>query len=253
MHEFSFGPSSLFATSSGSGPTIILLHGGLATHRACWAYAAPLIARFRVVAPDLRGSGRSIDPGPLSFDQLADDVAALARHLGESRVVVGGSSFGAAVATRVALAHPSLVRALVLLHPAYGGAELGLAPAQRAAMAAMDAAARRALVDGMAALFPLLDALPADIRARAREQVAAYDPASVAATTALMASGVQPFARGDDLAAITAPTLLVPGVDPEHPLEVADVFRRHLPRCTTRAISPPDFAAAIAELSDAAP
>ncbi len=247
---FQHAGTRLFAVDDGRGTPIILLHGGLATHAAVVRFAAPLAARFRLIAPDLRGSGRSHDPGPLAWDQLADDVAALARHLGIARAVIGGISFGAACAVRVALRHPALTSALVLLHPAFAGDEHALAPAQRAAMDAMDAAGSRAIAEGIAVVLPLFDALPVELRARARALVATYDPASVAATTRFMASGAQPFARAAELAAITAPVLLVPGIDPQHPREVADVYRASLARCTTREVPPADFATAIAELME---
>jgi len=241
----------LFAIERGSGRAILLLHGGLATHLACRPLAEPLAARFRVVTPDLRASGRSVDAGPLSWDQLADDVAALARHLGIERAAVGGTSFGAGVAVRTALRHPRLVSALLVLQPAYGGADRGLAPAQAAAMQAMDAAGSRAVAEGVGVLLPLFDALPAPIRERARAIVPTYDAASVAASTRFMASAAQPFARGEDLAAIAAPVLLVPGSDPTHPAEVADVYRRHLPRCTVCAAEPAQLASAIGDFIDA--
>jgi len=113
------------------------------------------------------------------------------------------------------------------VHPAYGGGELGLLPAQRAAMDAMDAAGRRAPAEGIAVLFPLL---PPQLAERGRALFQTYDPASVAASTRFMASGLQPFARGEDLRAIAAPALVVPGLDPQHPREVADVYLRHVPR-----------------------
>ncbi len=229
----------IYAIEHGQGLPIILLHGGLATHVACLRFALPLAERFRLSTPDLRGSGRSHFAGELSWELLADDVAQLA----PGPCVVGGISFGAGVAVKVALRHPSLVRGLVLLHPAYGGDELGLLPAQRAAMDAMHAAGERTLTDGIAALHPLLDTLPPELRARARQLVAEYDPASVAATTRFMASGVQPFARADELAAIAAPALVVPGIDPQHPREVAELFARALPRCTQ--VDTSDFARAI--------
>ena len=241
---------TLFAVESGLGPPIILLHGGLANHLACRLFATPLAARFRLITPDLRGSGRSIYAGPLTWDDLADDGAALARHLGLARAVIGGVSFGAGCAVRVALRHPALTAGLVLLNPAYGGTALGLTPAQQDAMRAMDAAGSRAPADGVQVLLPLLAALPEPIQARARAMVAGFDPASVATSTRFMASGAQPFADGAELAAITAPTLLVPGTDPTHPAEVADVFRRHLPRCTVHATGPAGYAAAIARFLD---
>jgi pimeloyl-ACP methyl ester carboxylesterase len=248
--SFEHSGAELYAIDAGRGPAIILLHGGLATHRACWAWCDELAARFRVVTPDLRGSGRSVFAGALSWDVLADDVAALAAWLGIERAVVGGISFGAGVALRVALRHPQLVRALALVWPAYGGGALGLAPAQRAAMDAMDAAAQRAVTGaGVAALFPLLDVLPAEARVRGRAMMARYDVASMAASTRFMASGAQPFERGDELAALTMPALVVPGIDPQHPIAVADALARHLPRATTRSVDLAAMAAAIAELA----
>ena len=221
----------LFAVESGQGRPLLLLHGGLATHQAVRLFAAPLSADYRLITPDLRASGRSHFAGELGWDLLADDVVALARHLGLDRAVIGGISFGAGVAIRVALRHPQLVERLVLLHPAFGGAELGLTDAQWRAMRAMDAVGSRVVADGIAAMFPLFDALPIAIRERARALVATYDPASVATSTRFMASGAQPFARGEELVAIDAPTLVVPGLDPEHPVEVARVFAQ-IPRAT---------------------
>jgi len=240
---FEHAGARLYATARGEGDAVILLHGGLATNEACWRFAAPLVARFRVIAPDLRASGRSHWSGELSWDLFADDVAALMHHLGIARATVGGISFGAGCAVRVALRHPALVSRLVLLHPAFGGSELGLVPAQRAAMDAMHAAGERALADGIAALFPLVDTLPAALRERARALVATYDPASVAALARFMASGVQPFAQRE-LAAIAAPVVVVPGVDAQHPAEIAAIYARHIARCTVVATD--DLAAAIA-------
>lgn len=239
----------LFAVERGSGRPLVLLHGGLATHAACWLFAAPLASRFRIITPDLRGSGRSRFADPLSWDVLADDVAALLRHLELPTAAIGGISFGAGCAVRVALRHPAIVSSLLVLHPAYGGAELGLSPAQQAAMAAMDAAGSRAPVEGTGVLLPLFDALPDDIRARARALVATYDPPSVATSTRFMASGAQPFAHPSELAAIAAPTLVVPGIDPYHPSEVADVYRAHVRSCR---VLDGDLATAIAaHLDDA--
>ncbi len=238
----------LLVAERGRGRPVILLHGGLATHAACQYVAAPLASHHRVITPDLRGSGRSVDARPLDWDLLADDVAGLVRHLGLERAVIGGISFGAGCAVRVALRHPALVEALVLLTPAYGGAALGLTTAQQAAMAAMAEAGQLALIEGIGALRPLFAALPDEIRERACALSATYDPGSVAASTRFMASGAQPFADGAELSAITAPVLLVPGTDPTHPVEVADVYRRHLPRCTVRSIGPADYAAQLSAL-----
>jgi len=242
--------TKLFAVDSGQGRPIVLLHGGLANHQSCRVFAAPLAPRFRIITPDLRGSGRSVHAGPLDWDLLAGDVVALVDHLGLDSVVLGGISFGAGVAVRTALRHPRVVSALVVLHPAFGGTELGLTQAQSAAMQAMDAAGSRVVAEGIEVFYPLFDTLPAELRERARATVAAHDPASIATTTRFMCTGGHPFAAGVELAAISVPTLVVPGVDATHPAEVADVYRRHISRCTVRAVDPAGFAAAITDLVD---
>lgn len=225
----------LFAVTIGAGRPVVLIHGGLATHLLWLRLAGHLADTYRLILPDLRGSGRSHDGRPLTWDVLADDIAAWIRHLGHDRAVIGGASFGAGAAVATALRHPEVCEALLVLHPAYGGADLGLLPAQQQAMDAMDAAGSRAPTDGVEVLFPLFAALPPEMRDRARAVAATYDPASVAASTAFMASGAQPFATGADLAAIDVPTLLVPGVDPYHPPEVAAVYRQHLRHLTEAA------------------
>jgi len=250
MTEISFehAGTRLFAVEHGHGLPIVLLHGGLSNHLACLRFAMPLTDRFRIITPDLRASGRSHHSGPLDWDQLADDVAALVRHLGLDRAVIGGISFGTGCAVRVALRHPELTAALVLLHPVFGGADVGLTPVQTAAMQAMDAVGSRAVAEGIAVLNPLLDTLPEELRERARAVVATYDPASVATLTRFMASGAQPLATAGELAAIQVPVLCVPGVDPTHPREVAELYRRHLPRVTV--VDTADFAPAIAAFVD---
>src|SRR2546423_11819447 len=130
--------ANLFAVDDGTGRPIVLPHGGLANHVACRRFGAPLADRFRIVTPDVRGAGRSHFGGALSWDLLADDVAALVRHLGVERAVIGGISAGAGIAVRVALRHPDVVDKLIVLTPAFAGAEVGLTPAQAAAMKVMN-------------------------------------------------------------------------------------------------------------------
>jgi 3-oxoadipate enol-lactonase len=246
-HWFENAGVRLFATEAGEGPPIVLLHGGLANHLACWQFAGPLTARYRVITPDLRGAGRSHFAEPLTWDAIAGDIPALLRSLGIERAAIGGISFGAGAATRVALCHPEVVSALLVLHPAYGGADLGLTPMQQQAMDAMHAAGSRVVREGIEVLLPIFDALPPDVRDRVHRVARAYDPASVATTTAFMASAVQPFVRVEELAAITAPTLVVPGIDPYHPREVADMFARHVPRSVVREGAVPELARVIEE------
>jgi pimeloyl-ACP methyl ester carboxylesterase len=79
MREFWFesGSVRLCAVEDGKGRPIVMLHGGLANHWTSLGLVGSLSPRFRVVTPDLRGSGKSHDGSPLTWDRLADDVVAL--------------------------------------------------------------------------------------------------------------------------------------------------------------------------------
>jgi pimeloyl-ACP methyl ester carboxylesterase len=106
----------------GEGEPLVLLHGGLVSTNPIWtgvpvAYAShmnTLAEHFRVIAPDTRGCGRTVHAGgPISFDLLADDVAALIDALGLERPLIAGFSEGAITATVLAIRHPGAVRAIV--------------------------------------------------------------------------------------------------------------------------------------------
>lgn len=233
-HDFHFESAGarLYAVERGRGEPLVFMHGGLADHRAALFRVGSLAAAHRLIAPDVRGAGRSHHAGDLSWEQLADDLAALLDHLGLERAVVGGVSAGSGVALAFARRHPRRLRALLLVSPVYLGRERGLNDAQRAAMRRMGDLGQRTATEGIAAIYPLFAPLPPALRDIALQMAAGFDPASVAATTRFLASGAQPFTDLGDLATITAPALVVPGTDPEHPADVAGQYARALPRAT---------------------
>jgi 3-oxoadipate enol-lactonase len=99
---------------AGSGPVVVLLHAGVAD-RTMWAeHLGPLAeAGFRAVAFDLPGFGQApVEPG----EQAAWlDVLAAMDGLSVERAALVGSSFGGAVAMRVAVVAPERVSALALI------------------------------------------------------------------------------------------------------------------------------------------
>jgi len=111
----------LHVEEHGSGDTL-LLHQGLGQGSWAWRYQAPVFAqRFRTIVFDTRGTGRSPVPSePYGIDELAEDASEI---LDGRAAHVAGFSMGGYVALTLALAHPELVRSLVLVGTGAGGPE----------------------------------------------------------------------------------------------------------------------------------
>lgn len=102
-------------TASSVAPTILAVHGVTSSHLA-WADLAEALPGIRIVAPDLRGRGRSnAITGAAGMAAHADDLAAVCAVLGLGPVVVVAHSMGAFVAVTFAARHPDLVARLVLV------------------------------------------------------------------------------------------------------------------------------------------
>jgi esterase len=119
----------LFHEEHGAGVPILCIHGAGGTTLA-WTGAIEKLARLgRVIAYDRRGCSRSERPRTYertSIAEHADDAAALLDKLTSTPAVAVGRSYGATVATDLALRYPDRVRALVLLE---GDASREQAPA----------------------------------------------------------------------------------------------------------------------------
>lgn len=103
-------------TRAGSGPGLVLLHGWPQTSH-CWRKLIPELARTHtVIAPDLRGYGRTDKPRD-GYDKrtMAADMAALVESLGFDAVSVVGHDRGARVAHRWGLDRPAQIDRLALL------------------------------------------------------------------------------------------------------------------------------------------
>jgi len=107
---------------AGRGQPLVVLDNAMVTTDPLWeghssAYASQLgtfAEHFRVIAPDTRGSGRTVHSGgPISHTLLADDVLALIDALHLDRPMICGFSDGGEVATIVGIRSPGSVRAIV--------------------------------------------------------------------------------------------------------------------------------------------
>lgn len=100
----------------GTGPAVVLLHGGAMTHRVWDHQVAAIMSRCRSLAVDLRGTGASDKPpSGYSVDVFADDIAALVERMSLERPTIVGHGLGAHVALHLAVNRRGLAGALVLV------------------------------------------------------------------------------------------------------------------------------------------
>jgi pimeloyl-ACP methyl ester carboxylesterase len=120
----------------GQGEPLILLHGGFGSVEMFGPNVDALAAGRQVIGVDLQSHGRTpaVDR-PMRFETMADDIAALIRHLELGKADVMGFSLGGGVALRVAIQHPDVVDRLVLVSTPFKSD--GWHPEMRAAMKAM--------------------------------------------------------------------------------------------------------------------
>jgi pimeloyl-ACP methyl ester carboxylesterase len=101
---------------SGGPAPLVLLHGGFGSVETFGPNVAALAAGRRVIGVDLQSHGRSPTADrAMSFEAMADDIAALVGGLEPGPVDIAGFSFGGAIALRIAIQHPDIVRRLVLV------------------------------------------------------------------------------------------------------------------------------------------
>jgi pimeloyl-ACP methyl ester carboxylesterase len=114
------GDVSIFFRRYGSGPAVLLLHGGF-TFSKYWAGQIPVIASdYTVIAMDSRGHGHStLGAEKLTYEQMAVDTIGLIEKLGLGPVHLIGWSDGGCTSLALALARPDLVRSMVLLGTPY--------------------------------------------------------------------------------------------------------------------------------------
>ena len=98
-------------------PAVVFLHGFTGDLRAWLPHVEPFSADYHVIAPDLRGHGRSAAPEDLetyTMERYAADLGELLDDLGVDICALVGSSFGGMIAAHFAVEHPERVAALVL-------------------------------------------------------------------------------------------------------------------------------------------
>jgi pimeloyl-ACP methyl ester carboxylesterase len=115
MNSGSASSDLLYFTEQGAGPPLLLIHGLMVSGAMFDPVLRSFAGRHRVIAPDLRGHGRSRSlPGPFTAVRLAADLARLLDHLGIAATAVFGYSQGGAIAQQFALDYPGRCSRLIL-------------------------------------------------------------------------------------------------------------------------------------------
>jgi pimeloyl-ACP methyl ester carboxylesterase len=100
---------------SGSGEPLVLLHGSFMTITNNWTgWLGELSKKRKIIAVEMQGHGRTADiDRNFSYENLADDIAAMLDYLKIKQADLLGYSLGAGVAMQVAIRHPEKVRKVV--------------------------------------------------------------------------------------------------------------------------------------------
>ncbi len=225
------------------GPGAIIFQHGLCGDARQPADVFPVAFADRRLTLECRGHGGSEagDPAAFSIATFADDLAALIEAKAIGPCIVGGISMGAAIALRLAVTRPDLVRALVLARPAWvtDAAPPNMAPnllvgdllAQHPAAEARDMFERTDIVarltaeapDNLASLRGFFDRAPQTVTAELLRRISADGP------------GVD----RDQVSGIAMPTLVIGhGRDAVHPLAHAEALAELIPGAWLDIIPP---------------
>jgi 3-oxoadipate enol-lactonase len=225
---------ALFASVLGHGPVVVLLHGGGPDRWSLLPLAQVLAQEFTVVLPDIRGYGQSVclDPARHTWSRYTDDLRALLDHLGVQGAAVGGTGLGSTIALRAAVAYPERVAAVVPV----GVEDIEDDDAKAAETEFLDAFAERARTAGIhAAWDPILPALPPVVGAMVRDAIPRSTPQSIVAAAAIGRD--RSFRDVAELAAVRAPTLVIPGTDWRHPRRLAERAAEVIPDAVLADVS----------------
>lgn len=215
MALFPINDTHLDVRVTGDGPdTILFIHGLMLASDSWQAQVAHFAQTHRVITFDLRGQGRSDHPRHgLDLETLTEDAAAVLRQFSDGPAHVVGFSMGAFIALRLGARYPQLVRSLSLIGPSARAEERHNAPRYAAMIALVTLFGPRVLVGQlMQILFGssfLGDPARAAEAAKYRATLVRL-PRSLARAAAASAKRK---AITYELAAITAPTLVISGAE----------------------------------------
>jgi pimeloyl-ACP methyl ester carboxylesterase len=229
------------STKAGSVP--VVFQHGLCGSAQQTAEAFPDDGRLRLLTLECRGHGASPSGSPRDFsiETFADDVIALIELQGVAPVILGGISMGAAIALRIGVQRPDLVRALILARPAWVTAA---APANMRPNAEVGELLANSKPDTARAIFEQ-SATAERLAAEAPDNLASllgfFDREPQAATAELLQriSADGPGVTDDEAGALDVPALVIGSeADAIHPMAHARDLAKLLARSELVEITP---------------
>ena len=198
-------------TDEGTGLPLLFIHG-FPLNRGAWSHQVEAFkSRYRVIVPDLRGFGESgSSKGPVSMDRFAEDIWALAQHLGLGPTILAGHSMGGYVALAIARTYPAMLRGLALVGTKAGMDSAEAASARRLTAEKVQREGASVVVDAMAP--KMLSASNTESRKVASVRACMAPANSEGIIGALLGMAVRPDAH-DVLDKIRVPTLVIAGSD----------------------------------------
>lgn len=205
----------LDSSRSSGGEVVVLIHAFPLSASMWEAQAAAAPPGWRVIAPDLRGFGRSTladGPGAPSIADYADDVLDLLAGLGVTRAVIGGLSMGGYVTFAILRRAPAIARAVVLADTKAGADSPEARANRRNMLATLDREGPAGVARDMLPklLSPASLAERPDLESEVRQAVESQSPAAIRGAILRLMD------RPDStplLASIHVPTLVLVGAD----------------------------------------
>ena len=183
----------MYYEASGEGDPLIVLHGAYMTIPDMGAIIPKLAETHRVIAVEFQGHGRTNDiDRPITYPNLADDVAAFMEAQGIEKADVFGYSMGAATGLQLAIRHPEKVDQLVAASVAYD--VTGWQPAFQAMIPQMN-----------------LEMFAATPMEEAYRKLAVNPEGFAALATKLIALEKEPMAWEEDVKKLKTPMLIIAG------------------------------------------
>jgi pimeloyl-ACP methyl ester carboxylesterase len=209
-HRVQVNGMSMYYEVSGQGEPLIVLHGAYMNIPSMGAIIPALARNHRVYALEAQGHGRTTDiDRPITYPNLADDVAAFMDAVGLKKADVFGYSMGAGTGLQLVIRHPDKVNKLIAASTAYDSS--GLQPEFKAMIPQMkvEMFLQTPFAEQYRKLSPTPDSFPVLVRK-------------------VIAALREPLASGEEVKRIKTPVLLIAGDADGYTLEHMVSFFRLL-------------------------